>query len=150
MENNYIVDTKMEPHIRRAQNRRIALGKHLNSSAGKTGQLSLEDTPDYLSYGGCEFPTADVDMFIREDLKHSPYFKGADVFSFRSGRKHIFAAVVVDTVAFDEDIDEVVAVNWHVELYGRKVDARQRVKEVLDRISKKCGGIELRNDGDSA
>jgi hypothetical protein len=53
-------------------------------------------------------------------------------------------------IVIDEELDEVVAMNWHVELYGRKSDARSRVKEVLDRISKKCGGMELRNDGEPA
>lgn len=141
----YIVSTAIEPEVRRAQNRRIALGRHLNSSAGNKGQLSLEETPSRLSHCGCEFPTVDVDLFIKEDLKHNPCHKGADVFNFRSGRKHIFAAVVIDDVAIDERYDEVVPINWHVELYKTKRDAAKRVQAILDRISKKCAGLELRN-----
>lgn len=133
---------------RQWRNRRAALGRHLNCEAARDGQISLEDTPDIISYGGTEIYTVEVDEFIEHDLKLNPYYHGAAVFEFRSGRRRIFAAVVIDSVERNIGRGEVHANHWHVELYSKKAHARKCVQVVLDRIGKKCAPLELYQDGE--
>jgi len=130
--------------------RREALGRHINVEAKCTGQLTLDETPDFLSFGGEEFQTVDVDLFISEDLRHIPYFHGSDVFSFRSGRRHIFAAVVVDSVSVDRDCGELRVAYWHVELFHRKACAIARVRQRDKSFAKKSGGMSIWSDGEAA